>query len=150
MENFSSVFTDLLTKINSLGKRITAFETHEYPKLFPIKTASAYLINTTINNGVTYDSGNLRGVAGISAQARGFFGTMWITPIVATVNLQIAPGDGTPGVYSQQYRWATTAVVDSFHTSQMIMCTLGPTGNILIKADGANTEIFIVAFGYWE
>lgn len=143
------VFSDILSRLNSLGKRLTTLETYEYIKIYPILTPTAYLIHTTIVDGVTYDSGSLQGVGGISAQAKGFMGTWWITPAVATVNVYLTPGNETPGTYSQQYRWAAAGVVSTYNTSQFLMVSLGPTGNILIKPVGANVEVFIVANGYW-
>jgi len=143
------VFSDIIARLNTLGKRLTTLETYEYIKLYPILAATNYLVHTTINDGVTYDTDNLRGLQGISNQAKGFFGTMWITPIVATVDVRIVPGDGVIGLYSQQYKWATGAVVNFFNYSQGIFCPFGPTGNILISPSGANVEVFIVASGYW-
>lgn len=149
MRGSSKVFSDILTRQGATDRRVNNMETTEYIKFYPILGATDYLIHTTINTGVTYTSANLRGVGGISATAKGFLGTLWITPIIATTTLQITPGNDTPGAYSQQYIWATTAVTNSFHTSQMVFCFLGPDGTIKIKATGANTEVFIVAFGYW-
>lgn len=143
------VFSDIISRLNSLGKRLTALETYEYIKLYPILTPTGYLINATINDGVTYDSSILRGVQGISEQAKGFFGTMWITPLIATVDIQITPGNATPGIYSQQYKWAAAGIVSTYNYSQTLFCPLGPSGNILIKPVGANVEVFIVAAGYW-
>lgn len=143
------VFADILSRLNSLGKRLTTLETYEYIKLYPCLTPSNYLVHANIADGITYDSTSLRGVQGISDQAKGFFGTLWITPIVATVDVFITPGNSTPGVYSQQYKWAAVGIGDFYHYSQSIFCSFGPTGNILIKPVGANVEVFIVAAGYW-
>lgn len=149
MQDFSGVFKDVLARITGVERRVNNMEVSEYIRFYPILGASAYLINTTIINGDTYTSVDLRGVGGIAATAKGFFGTMWITPLIATTALQICPSDDTPSAYSQQYLWATTAITNAFNYSQFLLVPLGSDGMIKIKAVGANTEVFIVAAGYW-
>lgn len=145
------MFEDILSKINDVSKRVNRLESIEYIRFYPIIGASAYLINTTINAGVTYDSGDLRGAGGIASNAKGFFGTLWITtPLIATASLQISHGDDIPSAYSQQYLWLSASATQSFNYSQFMMGQFGSGGNIKLKAVGANLEVFIVAFGYWK
>lgn len=149
MPDFNGVFEDILSRVSRIERRINSLEVSEYIRFYPILGATDYLIHTTINDGITYDSGSLRGVQGISEWAKGIVGTWWITPSVATLNVYVTPGNDTPGTYSQQYRWGATGIVNKFHTSQLLLVQLGPTGNILIKPVGANAEVFIVVHGYW-
>ncbi len=144
------MFEDILSKISEVSKRVNRLESVEYIRFYPIIGASAYLINTAIVAGNTYDSGDLRGVGGIASNAKGFFGTIWITPIATNADLYISEGDDTPSQFSQRYRWLGAAGEDRQLMSQFILGQFGSGGNIKIQAVTSNVTIFVNAFGYWK
>lgn len=144
------MFEDILSKIGDVSKRTNRLESIEYIRFYPIIGASAYLINTTINAGVTYDSGDLRGTGGVATNAKGFFGSLWITPLDTSADLYISQGDDTPSQFSQRYRWLGAVGEDRQLMSQFILGQFGTGGNIKIKAITSNVTVFINAFGYWK
>jgi len=150
MPGFNDIFKDLLGRISAADKRLTKLESIEYVRFYPIAGASSYLINQAVVAGNLYNSGNLRGVSGIGDHAKGFLGTMWIDATIADVKVRVTPGNETPGNYSQQYRWEGGTDTDRQLMTQLLFGFLGPDGSINFNIQGTSTNLYVVAFGYWE
>ncbi len=151
MSAFSGIFSDLLSRIRTVENKVNTLETVEYIKFYPITSSTVYVIDTAINAGVTYTTGNLRGTAGISERAKGFVGTMWIDVVTGTCTLRIVPGNDTPNAYTQQYRWLGGVDTDRQLMSQMVFGFLGNVnGDISIQCLTTNCHVYVTAFGYWE
>lgn len=148
MFDSKAVFGDILSKITDVRRRVDHLETVEYIRIFPM-TPVTLINNLALTNNVIYTTADLRGSNGISAQARGIFGTMWITPIIATVDVQIEPGNVSPTSDSQQYKWSHTVAAAEGLYSQFIMGILGPGGTLNIKPVGSNINLFMTVFAYW-
>lgn len=150
MYDFSKIFSDLLSKINNVERKINTLETVEYIRFYPIIGQTAYLINTALVVGVPYNSGNLRGAGGIGTRAKGFIGTLWIDPLATSSTVRIVPGNDTLNTFSQLYRWLGAAGEDRQLMSQTVFAFLGPDGDINIDCLTTNCTIYLTAFGYWE
>lgn len=142
------MFEDILRRISDLNKRLNRLETVEYNS-FNYISANTYLVHTTILAGNVFDSGDLRSYSNMKANARGFIGTMWITPLAVNTVVAITPSNNVPNTsWDFQYRWLGAVDSDRELISQSIMMPFGPDGGIKITAS-ANTEVFIIAHGYW-
>lgn len=142
------VFFQLQEQLAALSARIYNLEQMHSATIKYIQGTS-YIVNTTINAGVTYTTGDLRGTNGIPLNAAGVFLVAWTNfPVgaVATGSLQGGPSDETLDVYSTKLWFENSAHGEE---SSFMMIKLGPDGKIILKAITVNIPLFVVVCGYW-
>lgn len=145
-----NIFSDILSRIGVVEKKVNTLETVEYIRFYPILYPFTYAVTTALTVGSVYTSANLRGSIGIGNYAKGFIGSLWIDPLDTDCTVRIMPSDSFPSSFGQVYHWYGNVDLNRQVMTQCAFVFLGTDGKIKIDCLTTNCTVYLTAFGYWE